>query len=233
MRPDANSAPSQGNLVRGFVPGTEFVLSGSYWEIPEGIKLTVTLARAGKGEIEGGTEIVIPKTVISLPTKPQNFSTAMADQMAFSENELLSSGLTVEVWTDRGAENVLYRGSDTMSVFVRVNMPCYIQMIYHLADGQRTLLYDSLYIDQSKVNKVVPIPQKFTCSEPFGAEVLQVLASTTGFNPVRTRMEGRYKVITDNLKTFLAGAKGMAPISATDAKPLQSEARLVLTTMPR
>tara|TARA_B100000809_G_scaffold266548_1_gene329798 strand:+ start:172 stop:348 length:177 start_codon:yes stop_codon:yes gene_type:complete len=51
-----------------------------------------------------------------------------------------------------------------------------------MADGAKTLLFDGLYIDQSKVNRVVEVSQVFMCAEPFGIEVLIGVARTTPFD---------------------------------------------------
>ena len=87
----------------------------------------------------------------ALNFKPQNYEQALIEQNAFAESEFVS-GLQVEMWTDKGSGHLLYTGGETMKVFVRVNRKAHIRLLYILADGRRTLLYDNYYIDQSKVN---------------------------------------------------------------------------------
>ena len=87
---------------------------------------------------------------------------------------------------NKGSQNLLYTEGETMKVFVRVNREAYIRLLYILADGRRTLLHDSYYIDQSKVNRVVEIPDEFECAPPFGAELLVVAARTEKFPLIQT-----------------------------------------------
>ena len=79
-----------------------------------------------------------------------------------------------------------------MKVFIRVNREVHIRLLYILADGRRTLLYDSYYIDQSKVNRVVEIPDEFECVPPFGAEFLVVTARSEAFPPIQTYESNGY-----------------------------------------
>jgi hypothetical protein len=115
-----------------------------------------------------------------------------------------------------------------MQVYVRVNLPSYIRLMYHLADGRRTLLVDNYYIDESKVNMVVQIPEEFECDAPYGAEVLQAFARTERFEPIEVVEVEGYKVLKEDLGTFLSTTRGM---KKAKQGTLQAETRVVMTTM--
>jgi hypothetical protein len=84
------------------------------------------------------------------------------------------------------------------------------------------------YIDETKINKPVEIPQEFECDAPFGAEVLQVFARTEQFEPVATVQSGGYEILKDSLETFVAATRGMKKATMGT---LQAEARITLTTI--
>lgn len=97
----------------------------------------------------------------------------------------------------------------------------------------RTVLFDSHYIDQSKVNKVYEIPEEFECATPFGAEVLQVFARTAEFEGVATEDVDGYDILKEDLKEFLNNTRGMKRIKKDKKEVHQSEARIVVTTMKK
>ena len=166
----------------------------------------------------------------TLNFKPQNYKQALIEQNAFAEDEFVS-GLQVEMWTNKGSEHLLYTEGETMKVFVRVNRAGHIRLLYILADGRRTLLYDNYYIDQSKVNQVVEIPEEFECAPPFGAEFLVVVARTEIFPPIQTYESDEYHFLS--AKDAGQAARDFRGMKKTQKQPdvQQSEAQLVLTTM--
>ena len=118
-----------------------------------------------------------------------------------------------------------------MRVSVRVNREAHIRLLYILADGRRTLLYDNYYIDQSKVNRVVEIPDEFECASPFGAELLVVVARTEAFPPIRTYESDGYHFL--NAKDARQAARDFRGMKKKPPDVQQSEAKLVLTTMKK
>jgi len=218
--------------------GAKSLLSGTYWENGDEIKLLTTLRDVGTGKVKAGAEVRFDRTVLvsaNLNFKPQNYKNALIEQKAFAVDEVVSGALQVEMWTNKGSENLLYTEGETMKVFVRVNREAYIRLLYILADGPRTLLYDNYYIDQSKVNRAVEIPEEFECDDPFGAELLIVEARTEAFPPIDTYERDGYLFLkAQDAEQAAVDFRGMKKKSLqkqqrTDAQ--QSEARIVLTTM--
>lgn len=213
--------------------GAEYILRGTYWEEDRAVRFVAALSRVSDGKTIASAETIVSDSVVGstkLSIKPQNFESAFSDQKQFSVDEVVGAGLSLEVWTNKGTEDLIFTKGERMQAYVRVNMPCYIRFVYHLADGRRALLVDNYYIDQSKVNVVYPIPGEFECDEPFGAEFLQGFARTDPFEAVQTEKVGGYDILKDGLKGFLSQQRGMKRVNQ---KTLQAETRVVMTTMEK
>ncbi|MFQ5653001.1 MAG: DUF4384 domain-containing protein [bacterium] len=225
--------PKTRNMTREFAQasGATHVLTGTYWEQPKKVRFLATLRRVADSKVMASAVAVVDSTILRQPNltiRPRNFSQAFSDRKAFNTDEVIGGGLHLEVWTNKGVENLLYTEGERMQVYVRVNMPCYIRFIYHLADGYRTLLLDNYYIDGSKVNKVYLIPEEFECSAPFGAEVLQVFARSEKFDSIETRNVDGHDILAQDLQRFLTKTRGFKKAKRDG---LQAESRLVITTM--
>ena len=212
--------------------GATLLLSGTYWENGDQIALRATLRDVTTGEIKAGAIVKFDQGMQALNFKPQNYKQALIEWHAFTEGEFVS-GLQVEMWTDKGSEHLLYTEGETMKVSVRVNRAAHIRLLYILADGRRTLLYDNYYIDQSKVNRVVEIPEEFECAPPFGAELLVVAARTEKFPSIQTYENDGYHFLS--AKDAGQAAHDFRGMKKKQKPPdvQQSEVRLVLTTMKR
>jgi hypothetical protein len=207
------------------------VSMGTYWDEPGGLKFIVSLRNKSDDGTVASVERFVPDSIIrkvSLDIKPQNFEQAFSDQKQFRKDEVVGGGLLLHVWTNKGMENLLFTKGEKMKVYIRVNIPSYVRFVYHLANGRRTLLLSNYYIDETKINKPVEIPEEFECDEPFGAEVLQVFARTEQFEPVATVQTNGYDILEDTLERFVASTRGMKRVSKGT---LQSEYRVVLTTV--
>jgi hypothetical protein len=160
---------------------------------------------------------------------PENFIEANKKAKIFNENEIVGGDLQLEVWTNKGNTNLLYSQNDTLKLYIRTNKECYVRFIYHLADGSSVLLLDDFYIGIDKVNKVYQLPDEFICSEPFGAEMLQVNAQTEKFEPLITTQQNGYNFISNDLADILIKNRGFK--KTDNNKILKAETRLVITTM--
>ena len=209
-----------------------YLISGTYWEQKDGIKFILSLRSLVTGRTIASVEKTVSAALVEssgLELKPQNFAEAMSAQKQFSQNEIVGGGLNVEVWTQKGKDNVIFTKGEKMQLFVRANMPCYLRLVYHLVSGERTLLLENRYIDESKVNMAVEIPDEFECDAPFGAEFLTVFASTAKFDSLPTVRVGDYDVVKEDLKKFLVSTRGM---KKGMKNVLKAEQRIVITNMP-
>ena len=195
------------------------------------IKFIVNIHEVLTGKLVASAEKDIAGNIIKETgriMKPENFEQAYSDRLEFLRDEVISGGLMLEAWTNKGNENLIYTKGETLTVNVRVNMPSYIRFIYHLADGSRVLLLNNYYINQSKVNQVYPIPNEFICASPFGAEFLQVFAQTEEFEKLATVDIDGYTILKEDLAKLLTKTRGFKK-----KKPelMQTENRLIITTM--
>ena len=227
--------PKIGNIASEFAQasGASYVLTGTYWEVPQGVKVQAMLRSVMDSKLVASVDQTVSNSVVASSNqslKPQNFKEAFADQRDFRTDEVVGSGLNLEAWTNKGVDNLIFTEGEIMTVSVRVNMPCYIRFIYHQADGKRALLVNSYYIDESKVNKVYPIPSSFQCSPPFGAEVLQVIARTEEFEPLETVDEDGVPILKEDLNKFLVATRGFKPVKPA---AMQTEQRVTITSMEK
>ncbi|MBD3182964.1 DUF4384 domain-containing protein [Candidatus Poribacteria bacterium] len=215
--------------------GAQWVLSGTYWEQGDKIKIMASLNEAETSKILAGADVVFDKSMLEaahLSVKPQNYQQAIQEQEAFKEDQIISGNLTLEVWTNKGNEDLIFNEGEVMKVRVRVNRPAYVRLLYIIADGKRSLLYDNYYIDSSRVNHVVEIPEEFECAPPFGAEMLVAIARTTEFPPIEViNVDGYDFLATDTAKNAAYQSRGMIRKKQKPEDIQQTEAKIVITTM--
>jgi hypothetical protein len=209
-----------------------YLITGTYWQEDNDIKVIVVLRDFVTGKAEASMESRISKDYCksnSIEFLPENFINAEIKNKTFSENEIVGNDLNLEIWTNRGTENLIYSKGDTLRLYIRTNKECYVRFIYHLADGSSVLLLDDFYIGTDKVNKVYKHPDEFICSEPFGVELLQVNAQTEKFEPLITKLVDGYRFITDDLKEIIEKTRGFKKVEKNEV--LKTEKRMVITTM--
>ncbi len=209
-----------------------YFLMGTYWQQKDSIKIMAEICNYKHDQIVASINMIIPEKLITksgLTIKPQNFEAALRDQQLFNNGHNNNNGLILETWTNRGKEGVIFFNDEIMDVYINVNMPCYIRLIYHLANGMRTVLLDNYFIDRSYINNACKIPVKFICDQPFGVEVLQIFAQTEPFKKIETELHNGYNILTEDLYTFLRNTRGMKMVEYSDA--LRTEDRIVITTL--
>jgi len=225
----------QGKIEPGSNKREGLTIAGNYWLRAEKMEM-ILLIYDESGSAIGSARVEFPISFadkLGVAYKPQNFVDAMDEDKLFSKSEVVYGDLNVEFWTNKGDQNLIFRGGEEMHLFVRLNTPAYLRFIYHLANGMRTPLYTSYYIDQSKVNKVVELPDAFECAPPFGVEKLQMFASTEELPDLNLRtieIEGEpYDVLAEDLGEFLAKTRGFVKKKSQTAK--KAERVITITTV--
>lgn len=207
------------------------LLSGTYWEEGNNLRIILVLKDIAANKTLASAEAKLSKNWLNenkISYTPENFRQAFINMKAFKTNEVAGGGLQAEIWTNKGDQNLIFSEGDKMKLFVRVNHECYIRVVYHLADGSRVLLVDNYYVGSDKINAVYELPYEFECSEPFGAETLQLNAQTTPFDKLNVTHEYGYDFITETLNDILTNSRGFKKV--TD-NVLKAEKRVVITTM--
>ncbi len=209
-----------------------YIISGSYWELEKNtVKFILSLRSVKENRIIASAETSVPAALLAVSQrslKPENYRTALIDQKIFAADETAGGGLTVEAWTNKETTGNLFTEDERMTVTVRVNMPCYLRFVYHLADGKRALLFNEYRMDASKVNTAYTIPQEFECSAPFGSEVLQIFARTDKFESIETESVDGYDYLKEDLRSFVVKTRGF---KAVKPAVMQAETRITITTM--
>jgi hypothetical protein len=209
------------------------VLTGTYWKEPSDLKLIASLKKTD-GSLVATAEAFLPLAWVKgsgVKYLPENFEEAFSRMRVFNRDEVVKGDLNVEIWTNKGDENLVYTEGEKLKFFVRANKECYIRMIYHLADNQSVLLMDNYYVAAHMANKVIELPDEFECAEPFGVETLQVNAQSLPFDELRTKEVDGYKFIEESLNDIILGTRGFKRV---DDKPMdRAEKRIVFTTMAR
>ncbi len=222
----------QENFDKGAKPDNfNYIITGTYWEENDYLKVIVVVRNFATGKAEATIESKLSKnfcTQNSIEFLPENFVNANIKNKTFSENEIVGGDLDLEIWTNKGNENLLYTEGDTLKLYLRANKECYVRFIYYLADGSSVLLLDDYYIGIDKVNKVYQLPDEFICSQPFGVELLQVNAQTEKFEPLITKLVDGYRYITEDLKVIIEKNRGFKKL---DNKIAKTEKRMIITTM--
>ncbi len=207
------------------------LISGTYWEEGNSIRVVCIIRNIETGKPIASSEVKLSVEKLAqanLQTKPENFQDAYANMRVFSKGEIEGGDLNIEIWTNKGSENLIFTEGEHMKLSVRANKECYLRVIYHLADGQKVLLLDNYYISTDKVNKVYELPYEFECAEPFGVETLQLNAQELAFGGLRTKNQDGYEFIVDDMQTILIGTRGMKKVNKNE---LKAERRITITTM--
>lgn len=218
--------------------GADYLLSGTYFIKTDEIHFYMRLVESASGTIVASAAARMNiKAAGDIELKPRNFVQAQIDRKVFSSDEIVGGSLNLEVWTNLGTEGLAVEEEQSLTLYIRVNQPCYIRFIYHLANGARVVPEKNLmnyYIDIDKVNRVVTLPEEFVVCAPFGTETMQFFASTEMIPPVgvvnRVFDGEEYEVISDDLVESNIRYRGIKK----KAKEVQvTEKRILLTTVAR
>ncbi len=162
---------------------------------------------------------------------PVRYEQNAAEQQQMEIYEVADNGIDLEVWTNKGDKALVFTEGERMNVFFRVNMPCHVRFVYHLADGRRVHFFDQ-YLTADQVGKPQELPYDFICDctdAPCGIETLQINAQEEAFTPLATQDVGGYRFITEDLSSILQKNRGMKQ----DEPMYRAEQRLVITTMEK
>lgn len=196
--------------------------------------IRVNAKEAASGRLLSSAEIVLAASAIpdGLATRPENFERFAADADKLAGGDVVSGDLRVEIRTDRGERGIVYDEGESLSLYVRVNQPAWVRLIYVLTSGDHVPITQEWYIDEEKVNQLVEYPASFEIVAPFGVEMVHAMASSERPPKLVTRttvIDGeRYTVIPDGADQVVR-TRGIA---RRERKQV-AEQTLTLTTMRR
>ena len=222
--------------------GADYIITGSYWEETDRLRVLTQCRELKSGTVMASTSVEFAPDLLpaAMPLKPENFQSAMAQQLAFAQQIIDSDQFQLEVWTDRGQDALLYSQGELMKIYLRSNRPCYVRLIYILADGQKTLLLDNLPINAESVNRSLSVNElkdlDFECASPFGAEMLVAVARTDQFDPLQTVERDGYYFLPvsqpEEVAYLTRDVRGFKRRQRDDASVQQTESKLMITTVP-
>ena len=222
--------------------GADYIITGSYWEETDRLRVLAQCRELKSGTVVASTSVEFASDLLpaAMQLKPENFQSAMAQQMAFAQQIIDSDQFQLEVWTDRGQDALLYRQGELMKIYLRSNRPCYVRLIYILADGQKTLLLDNLPINAESINRSLSVNElkdlDFECAAPFGAEILVAVGRTDQFDPLKTVEKDGYYFLPvsqpEEVAYLSRDVRGFKRRQRDDASIQQTESKLMITTVP-
>lgn len=158
----------------------QYIISGSYTIEEDKIKVT-SILKDPDTDITIGTATAYLRTnfLTQNNIEYENKNEPILEQRleALEETSVVND-FEIDVWTNKGNNNPIFREKEKMQISLKVNEVCYIRVIDIFADGTEVLLVDNFKIESYNVNKDYTIPITFECSEPFGAETIIVMAQT-------------------------------------------------------
>ena len=190
---DADFSSSFGSRMAGLVSsaiarigtGTDtsvldtVVIRGSYWPEDDRVEVQLTARSIESGHVVAAAHTTIPITAVDAATlAPANADVALTGTNALLNDQVVTGGLELDVWTDRGRNEsaLVFEEGDVIQFYFRVNQPAFLQLSYVLASGDTVLLEERFYIGVDRVNRVVALPYRFQVVPPFGVERLIVTA---------------------------------------------------------
>jgi hypothetical protein len=146
--------------------------------------------------------------------------------------------LTVKAWTDKP----VYKSEEKIRIYLQINKPAYIKVIYKDAAGNIVQLLPNPYRKDNYFNEeIVQLPSgtdqfELEVSQPFGAESIFVYASTIqlGEVDIAGTRDGMYQVSTkpEDLSRKIRGIiiKPIGTSSQNPSAPEYSEIKIDITT---
>jgi hypothetical protein len=164
---------------------TQAVISGTFQDLKDRVGLSLRVT-ALTGERLATSNPAIPAGLVrgaGLQLAPPNLQEAR-QALTIQTARVQDSKLKVKFLPDRG-DGGIYRAGDQLHLFLKANMDCFAKILYRQVDGTQVLIFPNKYHRDDRIRKdeVYQIPTdnssfELTVEAPFGAESVQVLAST-------------------------------------------------------
>ncbi|MDA3850203.1 MAG: DUF4384 domain-containing protein [Spirochaetaceae bacterium] len=235
------AADKLAQLLEGGLPsgGNPTVIQGSYWLRDDEVELLIQARDSVEGAVIGSASAVFPRASLddSMDLEPQNSLQSLVDLLEFQEGAMTDGSIHLDIWTDKGRnEDVLvYSEGEELQLYFRVNQPCYLQLTYFLASGEKVLLEENFYIGIDKVNRVVALPYLFEVVPPLGVERLVVTAfsSQPPAPPISPQnIQGESYLVFGSMEDVVSQTRGLRRSSSAGQELRTGEAQLAITTLP-
>lgn len=228
---DTVQAPSAANCV----------LRSEYEILKDGIELTCHLVDKDASTIMTRVVRLAPKAYQGYRYQPQTVS---FDKLLY-EGVAVSSDFRVELSTNKGGGNLVFKADEEVELLVKANRPGYFYIVGHIVKEQEKYSYlvqlstsvlDNrkfiYFINADDVNKWVSIGQ-FGVSAPYGVESIQLVASSedliSRLPAVESKTVEGLHLISKNPERGIAKTRGLVPKKQKEV--VSAEAVLMFTTI--
>lgn len=218
-----------------------YQIAGNYEINGENLKFNLSLKDVSGNEIASVTNNDLPlrwfKTN-NIAFIPSEYEPTMAEKRIIAQNMVSDPlGLEVQVKTNKGRDNIMFKKGEKMEVMLRTNKPCFVRMLYRQADQKLSILFEK-NIAISEINRDISVGEAF-CIAPFGRESLIVFASAQPFGILEIKTEtvkdenGRElqtEFINSTLEEACKLSNGKAMGKQTNSSPIASDNISIFTT---
>ena len=203
----------------------EYSLRGSYYPIDDDIMFNLFVKEVATNKKLFSTTKKIPKSALDqFNIIPKNYQIKENEREFISKNQVAKNGLSLEAWTNKGKEDLVFYDGELIQIILRSNLPCFIRVINYTIDGDVVLLIDNIEIDSDMTNQAYELPQ-LECTDPYGPERIQFLAKTTKFEPVITENINGIRYINKSKEEVMESFK-----DESDEDEYKDEETLLFTT---
>ena len=219
-----------------------YKLIGSYTLGKKSMILNYTLIDIKSNKTIKSKTITLPKKLYkNLEVKPKGVDFASL----LHNGVMLSHNLKVDLNTNKGSENLLFKDGEEIELFVKLNKMSYFYVVGYTqtADGKLSYLLDLTdgagdskfvkFVNADDASKWISLGA-FNVAPPFGVESLQVIASNkkpTSLPNAKYDEASGYYIISNNIKKALFETRGIK--RKKSSKVEISEDVINFTTMKR
>jgi len=206
------------------------IISGNYWLIQNNIKVIANLTHSRTEEILSSASINIPKNMIpnEISIRPTNFD----EVEDIIQEDIITPKVThipLDIWVDKLSRT--YEDGDTIRVFFKSGLDCYIRLFYFDATGNIWEIFPNSDNINNKIIGNKTYEYEYLITSPYGSEVIKAIAS----NEQVPELDGEYIKEYGLKKIYKSNGNIMKKIKDISSKnnKIFGEDRCVVTTIPK
>lgn len=201
---------------RSINSNVRYIVSGTYTEQGDKIKIISYLKDPNTQVTEGAATAYIKKSYFSnnnIDIEPAN-TTQVRENETVLQQTAVTDDFMIDLWTNKGNNKPIFKKGEEMELYIQANESCYVRIFDIMSDGRKALILDSYYISHDNVGKEILLGST-TCTPPFGAETLVIMASNQQFSQLNVEKDvNGLSIINDNLLE----TRGFPPLSNKKAE---------------
>lgn len=202
------------------VKNADYVLTGNYDILKNSIIVTYTLLDKTFKEVKTNMIEITKPAYEKLNFQP----TVLSFDKLLNNNMIVSSKFNVQINTNKGNENLLFKKGEIINLYAKMNQVGYFYLVGHTLHKNKKYSYlvelneasgnqkFIRYVDGDEINRWIDLGE-FEVGAPFGVESLQMIAST--------------KNLVNAVPSYdFSSAYELYLLSSSDKAPLMPEASL-------